>query len=226
MWVFSWDKNQYYIVVSGCIADPLCLSVNLRSSFFVVATGPLRLIRGEGKLTSVSRLKLPLGSHKSLNPEGHSLDNFSDKELLASGARQRMERQQQWRQHTLQSLLHFLFGVGPFLAAQQRSTCSLSTNTRAFFHPLTYLLFLCVFTAARAQYEQMGRDVTMQCGKLDSNASVSWKVNGTDVMAQHRLEGPRLTLSKVDLHHNGRYSCFEEPAGEMRDYISLHVGCE
>ncbi|RVE65607.1 hypothetical protein OJAV_G00118110 [Oryzias javanicus] len=78
--------------------------------------------------------------------------------------------------------------------------------------------------AARAQYEQMGRDVTMQCGKLDSNASVSWKVNGTDVMVQHRLAGPRLTLSKVDLHHNGRYSCFEEPAGEMRDYISLHVG--
>ncbi|XP_023816901.1 ciliary neurotrophic factor receptor subunit alpha isoform X1 [Oryzias latipes] len=78
--------------------------------------------------------------------------------------------------------------------------------------------------AGREQYQEIGRDVTMQCGKLENNTTVSWKVNGTDVMAQHRLEGPRLILSKVNLHHNGRYSCFEEPAGEKRDYISLYVG--
>lgn len=88
------------------------------------------------------------------------------------------------------------------------------------------MLFLCVFLAGREQYQEIGRDVTMQCGKLENNTTVSWKVNGTDVMAQHRLEGPRLILSKVNLHHNGRYSCFEEPAGEKRDYISLYVGCK
>ncbi|XP_030292008.1 ciliary neurotrophic factor receptor subunit alpha isoform X1 [Sparus aurata] len=77
---------------------------------------------------------------------------------------------------------------------------------------------------ARNQYERMGSDVTMQCGSLDNDASVSWKVNGTDVKAQHRLEGPRLILTEVDLGHNGLYSCFQNPHGERRDTIYLHIG--
>ncbi|XP_026154170.1 ciliary neurotrophic factor receptor subunit alpha isoform X2 [Mastacembelus armatus] len=77
---------------------------------------------------------------------------------------------------------------------------------------------------ARNQYERMGSDVTMQCGSLDNDASVSWKVNGTDVKAQHRLEGPRLILTQVNLSHNGLYSCFQNPHGERRDTIFLHIG--
>ncbi|TMS08006.1 Ciliary neurotrophic factor receptor subunit alpha, partial [Larimichthys crocea] len=77
---------------------------------------------------------------------------------------------------------------------------------------------------ARNQYERMGSDVTMQCGTLDNDASVSWKVNGTDVKAQHHLEGPRLMLNEVDLGHNGLYSCFQNPHGERRDTIYLHIG--
>lgn len=79
---------------------------------------------------------------------------------------------------------------------------------------------------ARNQYERMGGDVTMQCGSLDDDASVSWKVNGTDVKAQHRLEGPRLILTEVYLSHNGLYSCFQNPHGERRDTIYLHIGSE
>lgn len=66
----------------------------------------------------------------------------------------------------------------------------------------------------------------MQCGSLDDDASVSWKVNGTDVKAQHRLEGPRLILTEVYLSHNGLYSCFQNPHGERRDTIYLHIGSE
>lgn len=72
----------------------------------------------------------------------------------------------------------------------------------------------------------MGGDVTMQCGSLDEDASVSWKVNGTDLKAQHRLEGPRLLLTQVSLSHNGLYSCFQNPHGERRDTIYLHIGSE
>lgn len=70
----------------------------------------------------------------------------------------------------------------------------------------------------------MGSDVTMQCGTLENDASVSWKVNGTDVKAQHHLEGPRLMLTQVGLGHNGLYSCFQNPHGERRDTINLHIG--
>uniref|UniRef100_A0A3Q3G873 Ig-like domain-containing protein n=1 Tax=Labrus bergylta TaxID=56723 RepID=A0A3Q3G873_9LABR len=73
------------------------------------------------------------------------------------------------------------------------------------------------------QYERIGSDVTMQCGSLDNDASVSWKVNGTDVKAQHRLEGPRLTLNEVDLGHNGLYSCFQNPHGERQDVTSIRL---
>lgn len=83
-----------------------------------------------------------------------------------------------------------------------------------------------MFAVARNQYGQMGSDVTMQCGSLDNDASVSWKVNGTDVKAAHRLKGPRLILTEVDLGHNGLYSCFQNPHGERRDTIYLHVGSE
>ncbi|XP_029920490.1 ciliary neurotrophic factor receptor subunit alpha [Myripristis murdjan] len=76
----------------------------------------------------------------------------------------------------------------------------------------------------RIQYERMGSDVTMQCGSLDNDASVSWKVNGTDIKARHRLEGPRLLLTQVDLGHNGLYSCFQNPHGERRDTINLRIG--
>lgn len=79
---------------------------------------------------------------------------------------------------------------------------------------------------ARNQYERMGGDVTMQCGSLDDDASVSWKVNGTDVKAQHRLEGPRLIIPQGSLSHNGLYSCFQNPHGERRDTIYLHLGSE
>ncbi|KAJ3605055.1 hypothetical protein NHX12_027105 [Muraenolepis orangiensis] len=77
---------------------------------------------------------------------------------------------------------------------------------------------------ARNQYERMGSDVTMRCGSLDDEASVSWKVNGTDVRARHRLDGPRLVLTQVDLGHNGLYSCFQNPRGERRDTINLRIG--
>lgn len=77
---------------------------------------------------------------------------------------------------------------------------------------------------ARNQYGQVGGDVTMQCGSLDGDASASWKVNGTDVKAAHRLRGPRLLLPQVDLGHSGLYSCFQDPHGERRDTIYLHVG--
>ena len=77
---------------------------------------------------------------------------------------------------------------------------------------------------ARNQYERMGSDVTMKCGFLEDDASVSWKVNGTDVRARHRLDGPRLVLTHVDLGHNGLYSCFQNPLGERRDTIILRIG--
>ncbi|XP_063067169.1 ciliary neurotrophic factor receptor subunit alpha, partial [Engraulis encrasicolus] len=76
----------------------------------------------------------------------------------------------------------------------------------------------------RIQYEKIGTDVTMQCGSLGSDASVSWKVNGSDVKARHRVEGPRLILTSVDLGHKGYYSCFQEPHGDLRDQISLRLG--
>ncbi|XP_012995704.1 ciliary neurotrophic factor receptor subunit alpha isoform X2 [Esox lucius] len=79
-------------------------------------------------------------------------------------------------------------------------------------------------TGARTQYERMGGDVTMQCGSLDSDASVTWKVNGTDVKARHREEGSRLILMEVDVSNNGLYSCFQNPNGERRDQINLRIG--
>ncbi|KAJ8402043.1 hypothetical protein AAFF_G00372780 [Aldrovandia affinis] len=76
----------------------------------------------------------------------------------------------------------------------------------------------------RIQYEKIGNDVTMQCGSLGNDASVTWKVNGTDVKARQAQEGPRLILMEVDLTTNGLYSCFENPNGERRDQIILRVG--
>ncbi|MBN3301029.1 CNTFR factor, partial [Amia calva] len=77
---------------------------------------------------------------------------------------------------------------------------------------------------ARIQYEKIGSDVTMQCGTLDNDASVTWKVNGTDVKDQKVEEGPRLILQEVNLSSNGLYSCFENPNGDRRDQITLRVG--
>uniref|UniRef100_A0AAV2IWT7 Ig-like domain-containing protein n=1 Tax=Knipowitschia caucasica TaxID=637954 RepID=A0AAV2IWT7_KNICA len=76
----------------------------------------------------------------------------------------------------------------------------------------------------RNQYEKMGSDVTMLCGALDNSTSVTWKVNGTDVKAPHRVEGPRLLLTRVNSSHNGLYSCFQNPHGERRDSINLRIG--
>uniref|UniRef100_A0A671LA86 Ciliary neurotrophic factor receptor n=1 Tax=Sinocyclocheilus anshuiensis TaxID=1608454 RepID=A0A671LA86_9TELE len=86
--------------------------------------------------------------------------------------------------------------------------------------------FLCPFLAygARIQYERIGSDVTMQCGSLDNDASVTWKVNGTDVKARRREEGPRLILMEVNMSSNGLYSCFQNPDGQRRDQINLRVG--
>lgn len=66
----------------------------------------------------------------------------------------------------------------------------------------------------------------MQCGSLDNDASVTWKVNGTDVKAQRREEGPRLILINVDMGNNGLYSCFQNPDGQRRDQITLRIGCK
>ncbi|XP_064153456.1 ciliary neurotrophic factor receptor subunit alpha-like isoform X2 [Anguilla rostrata] len=77
---------------------------------------------------------------------------------------------------------------------------------------------------ARVQYERMGSDVTMQCGSLGSDASATWKVNGTDVRARQAQDGPRLVLMEVNLSSNGLYSCFQNPDGERRDQIILRVG--
>lgn len=75
----------------------------------------------------------------------------------------------------------------------------------------------------RIQYEMIGSDVTMMCGTLESDASVTWKVNGTDVEAD-KVEGPRLILKEVALASNGLYSCFENPTGDLKDQITLRVG--
>lgn len=75
---FSYDGDQYFIVVSCCAVDPQCLSVNLRSSLRVATTGPVGLINRAGLLTPVFWLRLPLGSHISLNPWGHDLYNSSE----------------------------------------------------------------------------------------------------------------------------------------------------
>lgn len=81
-----------------------------------------------------------------------------------------------------------------------------------------------VSSGARIQYERIGSDVTMQCGSLDNDASVTWKVNGTDVKARRREEGPRLILMEVNMSSNGLYSCFQNPDGQRRDQINLRVG--
>ncbi|XP_015195682.2 ciliary neurotrophic factor receptor subunit alpha [Lepisosteus oculatus] len=77
---------------------------------------------------------------------------------------------------------------------------------------------------ARIQYEKIGSDVTMQCGTLDNDASVTWKVNGTDVKREKVEEGPRLILKGANISDNGFYSCFENPHGDRRDQITLRVG--
>ncbi|XP_062870230.1 ciliary neurotrophic factor receptor subunit alpha [Trichomycterus rosablanca] len=77
---------------------------------------------------------------------------------------------------------------------------------------------------ARIQYARIGGNVTMQCGSLDNDASVTWKVNGTDLKALRREEGPRLILIEVDMSNNGLYSCFQNPDGQRRDQITLRVG--
>ncbi|KAI4902551.1 hypothetical protein NFI96_020801 [Prochilodus magdalenae] len=64
----------------------------------------------------------------------------------------------------------------------------------------------------------------MLCGSLDNDASVTWKVNGTDVKARRREEGPRLTLMEVDMSNNGLYSCFQNSDDQRSDQISLRVG--
>ncbi|KAK3521399.1 hypothetical protein QTP70_004353 [Hemibagrus guttatus] len=76
----------------------------------------------------------------------------------------------------------------------------------------------------RIQYARIGSNVTMQCGSLDSDASVTWKVNGTDVKAKRREEGPRLILLEVDMSSNGLYSCFQNPDGQRRDQITFRIG--
>ncbi|TRY54433.1 hypothetical protein DNTS_023701 [Danionella cerebrum] len=64
----------------------------------------------------------------------------------------------------------------------------------------------------------------MQCGSLDNDASVTWKVNGTDVKARRREEGPRLILLEVNMSSNGLYSCFQNSVDQRRDQITLRVG--
>ncbi|TTD77402.1 Ciliary neurotrophic factor receptor subunit alpha [Bagarius yarrelli] len=76
----------------------------------------------------------------------------------------------------------------------------------------------------RIQYARIGSNVTMQCGSLDNDASVTWKVNGTDVKAKRREEGPRLILMEVDMSSNGLYSCFQNPDGQRRDQITFRIG--
>lgn len=78
----------------------------------------------------------------------------------------------------------------------------------------------------RIQYARLGSNVTMQCGSLDNEASVTWKVNGTDVKAKRREEGPRLILMEVDMSSNGLYSCFQNPDGQRRDQITFRTGRE
>ncbi|XP_076875715.1 ciliary neurotrophic factor receptor subunit alpha [Brachyhypopomus gauderio] len=77
---------------------------------------------------------------------------------------------------------------------------------------------------ARIQYARIGSNVTMRCGSLDGNTSVTWKVNGTDVRAQRREEGPQLILIEVDMNNIGLYSCFQNPDGQRRDQIMLRIG--
>ncbi|XP_005943783.1 ciliary neurotrophic factor receptor subunit alpha isoform X1 [Pelmatolapia mariae] len=78
--------------------------------------------------------------------------------------------------------------------------------------------------ADRIQYGRIGSDVTMQCGSLDNDASVSWKMNGTYVKAQHSLEGPRLILTNVSLNHTGLYTCFQKQDDDKHEAIFLQIG--
>lgn len=110
----------------------------------------------------------------------------------------------------------------PLTECEWRAAISEAEQPAVIINSLIFRL--CPFLVARIQYERMGSDVTMQCGSLDNDASVSWKVNGTDIKARHRLEGPRLLLTQVDLGHNGLYSCFQNPHGERRDTINLRIG--
>ncbi|GAA6105348.1 ciliary neurotrophic factor receptor subunit alpha [Tachysurus ichikawai] len=81
-----------------------------------------------------------------------------------------------------------------------------------------------VANGGRIQYGRIDSNVTMQCGSLDNDASVTWKVNGTDVKAKRREEGPRLILLEVDMSSNGLYSCFQNPDGQRRDQITFRIG--
>lgn len=89
----------------------------------------------------------------------------------------------------------------------------------------TYYVLL-FHSGGRIQYGRIDSNVTMQCGSLDNDASVTWKVNGTDVKAKRREEGPRLILLEVDMSSNGLYSCFQNPDGQRRDQITFRIGRE
>uniref|UniRef100_A0A8D0H128 Ciliary neurotrophic factor receptor subunit alpha n=1 Tax=Sphenodon punctatus TaxID=8508 RepID=A0A8D0H128_SPHPU len=73
------------------------------------------------------------------------------------------------------------------------------------------------------QYARMGTDVTMQCGAMDWDASVTWTANGTDIDESH-LNGSQLVLRNVDLTHSGQYFCYEGSSWHLKYQTTLKVG--
>ncbi|XP_061469121.1 ciliary neurotrophic factor receptor subunit alpha isoform X3 [Rhineura floridana] len=73
------------------------------------------------------------------------------------------------------------------------------------------------------RYAQLGTDVTISCGSIDQDATVTWAANSTDLDASH-LNGSRLVLRNVDLSHSGQYSCYEGSSWHLKYQVILKVG--
>ncbi|XP_060092241.1 ciliary neurotrophic factor receptor subunit alpha [Heteronotia binoei] len=72
-------------------------------------------------------------------------------------------------------------------------------------------------------YAQLGKDVTLQCGTVNRDATVTWTANNTDLDASH-LNGSWLVLRHVDLSHSGLYSCYEGSSWHLKYRVYLRVG--
>ncbi|XP_062828696.1 ciliary neurotrophic factor receptor subunit alpha isoform X2 [Anolis carolinensis] len=76
---------------------------------------------------------------------------------------------------------------------------------------------------SHVHYAQLGTDVTLQCGSVDPEATVTWTANTTDLDASH-LNGSRLVLHNVDLSQSGQYSCYEGTSWHLKYRVNLKVG--
>ncbi|XP_013207407.1 ciliary neurotrophic factor receptor subunit alpha isoform X2 [Microtus ochrogaster] len=77
--------------------------------------------------------------------------------------------------------------------------------------------------APHVQYERLGSDVMLPCGTASWDATVTWRVNGTD-LAPDLLNGSQLVLRSLELGHSGLYACFHRDSWHLRHQVLLHVG--